>query len=277
MGHTEIVHAVLENVGWRHSDQNMLSNLETIYTRNPRLNDNTGGHWRINERQFVSISVESFTLYYRQISKNFKLDWNEVKYTELSTDNNLSAISCMLLIQNELEKGLSLGWGDYQCTFISNLFDISEDDCVDVIAGNDEFSSLNFIQSSQKIQFEIQMDLYDGALGIDMIFQSENEQTLIFGLKLAEDCKDVSDIGEYDFFGKTNTSAIATFHYSYPFSEDGDLSCEKEYKSLTSEKKQVFNFLILSCTTDLEKPSRMVQKCAIPLVRTIVTTRFRTP
>lgn len=217
MGHTEIVHAVLKNVDWRHSDQNMLSNLETIYTRNPRLNDNTGGHWRINERQFESIkSVESFTLYYRQISKNFKLDWNEVKYTELSTDNNLSAISCMLLIQNELEKGLSLGWGDYQCTFISNLFDISEDDCVDVIAGNDEFSSLNFIQSSQKIQFEIQMDLYDGALGIDMIFQSENEQTLIFGLKLAEDCKDVSDIGEYDFFGKTNTSAIATFPLFLP-------------------------------------------------------------
>ena len=68
MGHTEIVHAVLKNVDWRHSDQNMLSNLETIYTRNPRLNDNTGGHWRINERQFESIkSVESFTLYYRQI------------------------------------------------------------------------------------------------------------------------------------------------------------------------------------------------------------------
>ena len=157
------------------------------------------------------------------------------------------------------------------------MFFISEDDCVDVIAGNDEFSSLNFIQSSQKIQFEFQMDLYDGALGIDMIFQSENEQTLIFGLKLAEDCKDVSDIGEYDFFGKTNNSAIATFHYSYPFSENGELSCETEYKSLTSEKKQVFNFLILSCPTDLEQPSRMDQKCAILVDRTIVTTRFRSP
>ena len=117
------------------------------------------------------------------------------------------------------------------------MFLLSQDDCVDVIAGNDEFSSLNFIQSSQKIQFEIQMDLYDGALGIDIIFQSENEQTLIYGLKLAEDCKDVSDIGEYDFFGKTNTSAVATFHYSYPFSDNGELSCETEYKSLSSEKK----------------------------------------
>ena len=68
MEHTEIVHAVLKNVDWRHSDQNMLSNLETIYTRNARLNDNTGGHWRITERQFESTkNVESFTLYYQQI------------------------------------------------------------------------------------------------------------------------------------------------------------------------------------------------------------------
>ena len=117
------------------------------------------------------------------------------------------------------------------------------------------------------------MDLYDGALGIDMIFQSENEQTLIFGLKLAEDCKDVSDIGEYDFFGKTNTSVVATFHYSYPFSENGELSCETEYKSLNSEKKQVFNSLILPCPTDLVQPKTLGQKCAITVVRTIIRAR----